>query len=194
MQKEIYSWFEIIGGFGLFIGVYSLSHLHIGKIRRRVKGWGYSIFVFIGAGFMFFVGLYNGGAGPMAHDLPDKAIDWFGWGYEYVYNPAQGTIFAILAFFMASAAFRTFRARSVGATLLLVAAIIVMIGRVPISEPISQWLHLDRGAIAMVTNIIMNYPNNAAKRAIMLGISLGTIAQSIRILFGIERSYLGGSD
>ncbi len=38
----------------------------------------------------------------------------------------------------------------------------------------------------------MDYPNLAAQRGIMLGISLGGISQSLRILFGIERSYLGG--
>jgi len=39
---------------------------------------------------------------------------------------------------------------------------------------------------------LMEYPNMAVKRAIFLGISLGAISQSLRVLFGIERSYLGG--
>jgi hypothetical protein len=39
---------------------------------------------------------------------------------------------------------------------------------------------------------IMNAPNLAGQRAIMIGISLGVISMSLRLLLGIERSYLGG--
>jgi hypothetical protein len=194
IQDEIVTWFKIIGGFGLFIGAYSLLHMHVTRIRRKTTGWGYSIFVFLGAAVMIVAGLYNGGAGPLAQEAPGKGLDWFRWGYENVLVPCQATIFSILAFFMASAAFRTFRARNLGAALLLAAAIIVMIGRVPVSEDLSQLLFGDRAVIPRAADIIMEYPNLAAKRGILLGISLGMISQSLRILFGIERSYLGSSD
>ena len=194
IQEEINSWFRIIGGFGLFIGAYSLLHMHVSRIRRKVAGWGYSVFVFLGAGIMIVMGLYNGGAGPLAQGTPKESMDWFKWGYDNVLVPCQGTLFSILAFFMASAAFRTFRARNLSAVLLLVAAIIVMLGRVPISENISRWLFGDSGVIAKGADVIMEYPNLAAKRGIILGVSLGAISQSLRILFGIERSYLGGAD
>lgn len=194
IQEEITTWFRIIGGFGLFIGAYSLLHMHITRIRRRTEGWGYSIFVFLGAAVMIAVGLYNGGAGPLAAEAPKQSRDWFQWGFENVLVPSQGTIFSILAFFMASAAFRTFRARNVAAALLLIAAIVVMIGRVPVSETLSRWAFGDTSVIARAADVIMEYPNLAAKRGILLGISLGAISQSLRILFGIERSYLGGGD
>ena len=38
---------------------------------------------------------------------------------------------------------------------------------------------------------IMNVPATAGSRAIMIGIALGTIAQSYRIITGRERSILG---
>jgi hypothetical protein len=194
VQEEISAWFKIIGGFGLFVGAYSLLHMHVSRIRRKVAGWGYSVFVFLGAGIMIVTGLYNGGAGPLAQNAPKDSFDVFTWGYDNVLVPCQGTLFSILAFFMASAAFRTFRAKNLAAFLLLLAAIIVMLGRVPVGEYISYWVTGNPAVIKNGADAIMNYPNMAAKRGIMLGISLGAIAQSVRILFGIERSYLGGAD
>jgi hypothetical protein len=38
---------------------------------------------------------------------------------------------------------------------------------------------------------IMNYPNLAGQRAIMIGIGLGVVAMSLRLILGIERTYLG---
>jgi hypothetical protein len=94
-------------------------------------------------------------------------------------------MFAILAFFIASAAYRSFRARSREAAVLLIAAVIVMMGRVPLGEyllplsgDLSQW--------------ILNVLNASVRRAILIGVSLGTVALSIKIIFSMERSYLGG--
>ncbi len=193
-REEMTTWFRIIGGFGLFIGAYSLLHMHISRIRRKVAGWGYSVFVFIGAAAMIIAGLYNGGNGPLGPAPDEKWKDWFDWGYNYIQLPCSATIFSILAFFMASAAFRTFRARNMGAALLLIAAVIVMFGRVPVSEALGSWLFGDSTVFPKATDVIMDYPNLAAKRGILLGISLGAISQSLRILLGIERSYLGGGE
>ncbi len=191
-REEVTSGFRIIGGFGIFIGAYSLLHMHISRIRRKVPGFGYSIFVFIGAGAMIVAGMYNGGLGPLG-SKPEHN-DWFIWGYNNIQVPCQATIFSILAFYMASAAFRTFRAKNAGAALLLIAAIIVMFGRIPASENVSDWLFGNTAVFSKATDVIMEYPNLAAKRGILLGISLGMISQSLRILLGIERSYLGGTD
>ena len=38
---------------------------------------------------------------------------------------------------------------------------------------------------------ILDIPNTAAKRAITIGIGLGMTATAIKIIFGIERTYMG---
>ena len=193
LRSEVSEGFVILGAFALFVGAYSLLHMHLGRIKRRQQGWGYSIFVFLGAGVMLFLGIWADGRGPL-NDPEVGVASSMKWCFSYILVPCTATVFALLAFYIASAAFRTFRAKNFSAALLLVAAIIVMFGRIPISEPIGKWLFGDPLAFAATSEIVMKYPNMAAKRAILFGVSLGTIAQSLRILFGIERSYMGGGD
>ena len=109
----------------------------------------------------------------------------FNWIFTHAYLPLDATMFSVLAFFVASAAFRTFRARSVEAALLLIAALIVMLGRVP-------WGQLLVKPSPLIAEWVMSSPALGAKRAILLGVSLGGIAMSLRIILGIERSHLGG--
>lgn len=184
LLEVITRWDRIIAGFAVFIGAYSLFHLHWTRIQRKIEGWGYSVFVFFGVTITLIFGLLNGGK-FFWNDKQDGTM--FDWLYYYVQVPAGATIFSILAFFIASAAYRTFRARTKESTVLLIAAIIVMFGRVPIGNYISQY-------IPAVADWIMAIPNLAAKRGILLGVSLGAIATSLKIIFGIERSYLGGGD
>jgi len=184
LLKIVTRWGMIISGFAMFIGAYSLFHMHWNRIKQKVSGWGYSIFVFFGAGITIIFGLYNGGKFFWNDKQTGTMFDWI---FDYVQVPAGATIFSILAFFMASAAYRTFRARNTEATILLISAIIVMLGRVPIGTMISQY-------IPIAADWIMSVPNLAAKRAILIGVSIGVIATSIKIIFGIEKAYLGGGD
>ena len=173
-------WLQIIGGFALVLGVTSLFHQHAAKIRRQEAGWGYSLVLYGG----MLVTIIAGVMGHFKESL-DGVPTGFGWVYNFMMVPLQGTMFAILAFFIASAAYRSFRARSREAAVLLVAAVIVMMGRVPLGEylvplsgDVSQW--------------ILNVLNASVRRAILIGVSLGAIALSFKIIFGVERSYLGG--
>ncbi|MGH7297649.1 MAG: hypothetical protein ACRELB_22115, partial [Polyangiaceae bacterium] len=181
------------------LGLYSLCHLHWTRIRRKTPGYGYSVIVYAALFATLFVG-FAGEAQklveiiarrPVVHFSGFQAYDdegvgaGFNWIYNYLYIPSASTMFSILAFFIASAAYRTFRARTWEATLLLVAAVLVMFGRVPISDMVSP-------KFPLIADWIMSFPNMAAKRGILLGVSLGAIATALRIIFGIERAYLGG--
>ena len=181
-EQEMALWVRIVFAFSYLLGLYSLLNLHWQRIRQHVAGWGYSFVAIASFVLMMFFVIYNDGHGPFA---AEAAAGGYNWLFNYVHLPCSGTMFSILAFFIASAAYRTFRARTPEAALLLVAAVIVMLGRVPIGREISEYFPL-------VSEWLMSVPNLAAKRGILLGVSLGAIATSLRIIFGIERSYLGG--
>jgi hypothetical protein len=103
--------------------------------------------------------------------------------FDNVMIPIQATMFSLLAFYIASAAYRAFRARSLLSTILLVAALIIMIRFVPLG-PISD-------LVSNLSSWILKVPNMAAKRAIFIGVGLGMVATAIKILLGVERGYLG---
>ncbi len=109
------------------------------------------------------------------------------WTYDHVFAPCNATMFALLAFFIASAAFRAFRARNTEAALLLTAAILVLLGRAPIGRLINDNL-------PDITNWIIDVPNNAGRRAIIMGAALGAIVTGLRVLLGMERQHVGGGE
>ena len=75
-----------------------------------------------------------------------KSVDWgahvqtegslFYWMFFKMLNPLSATMFALLAFFVASASYRAFRIRNFEATLLLISGVLLMLGRVPIGGSI----------------------------------------------------------
>jgi L-lactate permease len=113
----------------------------------------------------------------------------------------------LLAFFIASAAFRAFRAKNTEATILLVTAFVVLLGRTYAGiyitdwlpeDPIilTDWLHVDVSGLRLdrLTNTIMKTLNTAGNRAIMIGIAMGIVSTSLKVLLGIDRSYLGSDE
>lgn len=173
--KEIANWGRVISPFVFILAVVTLIQTHWNRIQRRTEHWQYSLVVFAGMIVMVVVGIPYGPQHPA-----------FAWLFNNVYVPMESTMFSLLAFFIASAAYRAFRARTFEATLLLVTAVIVMLGNVPVGDLI--W----PDAASNARQWILDNPNLSARRGIILGVSLGAISQSIRIILGIERSYLGG--
>jgi hypothetical protein len=175
LQQMFNNWFLIITVFALILGILNLLRNHIEKVSRRRKGWWYSI-VLMG-GFVVM-----GAAGFAWGPAEGRPFDWIYW---HAHVPMSSTMFALLAFFVASASYRAFRARTAEATLLLVSAILVMLSRVPLGNYL--WSQLP-----LIGDWIMSYPNMAGQRAIMIGIALGVVSTSLRIILGIERTYLSG--
>jgi len=186
MYRLLLQWSPIVIGFAFFLGILSFCIHHWTKVKRKVPGWGFNVASLVA----FFTML---GAGVLARFVPgtfgelwgiSKDSSIFQWMFNYLLVPMEATMFALLAFYIASASFRAFRARNIEATLLLIAGILIMIGKVPLSELV--W-----SGFSDVQEWIQEFPNTAAKRAIMIGVGLGMASTALKLILGIERSYLG---
>ncbi|MCD6335121.1 MAG: hypothetical protein J7M27_07305 [Candidatus Latescibacteria bacterium] len=176
--RELFNqWAIVIAAFALILGVLNLIKVNAVKIQRKRPGWGYSAVLLIAFTVTTITGLFWG--------MDRETV--FDFIFRNMYVPLGATMFSLLAFFVASASYRAFRARTTEAALLLVAATFVMLGRVPLGSYI--WTKFPA-----LANWIMDFPNMAGQRAIMIGIALGTVSMSLRIILGIERSYLGGGE
>jgi hypothetical protein len=184
-------WIVIIGIFTLALGIWSLIKVNWDKIAasRRASNadWFYpsvtiaGLLVIVIAGFW---GTKDGSSGFYFLSSEGLQNSLFRRLFNFVVVPAQATMFALLAFYIASAAYRAFRARNVLSTLLLAAALIVMLRFNPYIGPLSP-------IFADAANWLLNVPNLAAKRAIVIGIGLGMVATAMKVVLGIERGYMG---
>lgn len=198
MSPRLDQWLIIVAGFALLLGIVNVIQNNTRKIQRRETGWFFAAVLL--TGLLVTGGFGIGGAisGQGIGIAPDGSTTPFKWMEDRIFQPLQSTIFSLLAFFMASAAFRAFRARNTEATILLIAAALVMMGRVPLLEFLAApFPALQPGAasasqaLGRLTEWIMDTPNGAAQSGIIIGAALGAASMAIRVILGIERGYLG---
>jgi hypothetical protein len=202
--NEVMNWFDIVAAFAFVLGAGNLMKMQLQKISDRKAGWGYSAVIIIAFLVTLGVGLAKVGV-PASEAFPKH--QWSGnylhqggafwWIYEYIFLPLSATMFAMLAFYIASAAFRAFRAKNTEAIILLVTAFIVLLGRTYAGIVLTDWLpdflsflRFER----LTDDTIMNVFNLAGNRAIMIGIGLGIVSLSLKVLLGVDRSYLGSAE
>jgi hypothetical protein len=183
LYNIVLDWKQVVLGCTFILGTWSLIRYHIKKIQRRQENWQYSYVTLIGLTVTVgAAGIWKTASGP------------YPWLFNNIQVPMQSTMFSLLAFFVASASYRAFRARTVQATLLLVAGALVMLGRVPIGAYFSGSVLGVKISLVEISDWMLNVPNLAAKRGIMIGVGLGMTATAIKIILGIEKTYLGRTD
>ena len=206
-SEQVSVWFDILAAVAFVLGGANLMKIHLKRISDQTRGWGYSVVLVVSFLATLFVGLGKIGVNP-ATQFPDFA--WSGpyrqngspfWVlFEYVFTPLNSTMFALVAFYIASAAFRAFRAKNVEAILLLGTAFIVLLGRTFAGIALTSWIdpavwsgfqYFTGLRIENLTVYIMAVFNTVGNRAIMIGIALGVVSTSLKILLGLDRSYLG---
>ena len=180
------------------LGIINLLGYHLRQLARVREGWGYSIVLLAAFAAMLVWGIldtysphavvvpqFGGMSAPITNN--DLFVFLFYGGYATL----DASIFALIGFFIVSASYRAFRIRSVEASLLMAAAVIVMLGQVTLGTAMTNWLpttgtlsnlRVENLALYILTNI-----NAPAMRGIYFGIGVGFLATSLRLWLNLER-------
>jgi|TARA_B100001093_G_scaffold235934_1_gene226106 hypothetical protein len=184
VNDDATQWYDIIASFAIFLGALNLLKLQFLKVVKRQSGWQYSVVAIASFFFAFTIGFFMKGAFFVGEEVyftqgaaeqailasgsseTVKAVEWgahistegglFKWMFDNIFTPLSATMFALLAFYVASASYRAFRARNFEATLLLLAGIIIMLGRVPVGSLITPWMVMYL-LVFVVTIFMANY-------------------------------------
>jgi hypothetical protein len=167
---------------GFAIGIINLTRVHSINIKRKRATWKYSVILLIS---LYVMMVFSMIASPFALDpqatvIPASVIQFSTPIWEFLYYKIlvniNSTIYSLLAFFVASAAYRAFKARSLESTILLVAGLLVILGQAPLADLV--W-----PGFSMIRDWILAFPNTAGQRGILIGAALGILVFSVRRLF-----------
>ncbi len=178
-DRHFSSWFGILAVFAFLLGGASLLRTHGRRVRERKADWHYSAVTLVSFLAVLIVGFLKLGGPPGLTGDPTDASSWLTTIFDSVLSPLHATLYSLLAFYVASASYRAFRARSLETSVLLGAALIVLLGRIPVGvtlfrfDSLSLWL--------------LKVPNTAGQRALMIGVALGVVALAVRMVLGLER-------
>jgi positive regulator of sigma E activity len=179
ISNTLQTWAVIIASFAVGVGVIGITRIHLRHITRRTKEkqqWLFSIVLLTLMYVVLIAGLFGGTSNTI-----------YSFFFDNIYTPVNATIYALLAFWIVSAAYRAMRAKSTEAIILLVVAFIVMmndtpliVSRIPIIATISTW--------------IQDVPSPAGNRGLIITGALGLLIFALRVLSGHFPRALGVSE
>lgn len=203
---------QVIAGFTFLLGIYNLCRLHGNAIRRLREGWINSLafyLAFIAMTLFSFWRDWNVFFGPpstteaakgagiplwVRDTTPANAAlphDVYTLLFEGLLRNLEATMFSILAFYIVSAAYRAFRIRSGEAAVLMIVALVLMMGQVPLGMAVTNWIPQEHALaifrIETFSQYVLTAVNSPAQRAIQFGLGLGSLAMALRIWLSLER-------
>ncbi|MBU0495184.1 MAG: hypothetical protein KKA73_00905 [Chloroflexi bacterium] len=170
---QLLDWVLILAAFAMLLGLLNVLRVHGRRLVNRqsaVMDRFYSLVLLFSLGVVLVIGL-AGAQSPLMN-----------WTYQYVYAPLGATMFSLLAFYMASAAYRVLRLRSAEAAIMLVVGLVILVGQIPMG---SDWPILQD-----LREWVLSVPALAGIRGILIGAALGAITTGLRVLMGLERRFL----
>lgn len=179
INQIVLNWAGFLAAIALLLGILNLLGVHTRRLFQERNL--YSGILVLSMIALFTLAITDSPAIGLTNNGVDTVFNW-------VQAPLESALASLLAFLLLIAGFQMLRRRRNGwSFLFLFTALLVLLGNVmvvltlvptPIRELVSQ-----------VQRVIQDVIVTAGMRGILLGIALGTITLSIRLLLGMERPY-----
>lgn len=114
-----------------------------------------------------------------AHDAHSTTQKIYNFLYDGLFNQLGSAMFALLGVYIAAAAYRAFRIRTIESALMMIAAVIVMLGQISFGKELYE-------EMPSIRQWLLEVPNSAAFRAIRLGAGVAGLMLAIRMWLSIE--------
>jgi hypothetical protein len=175
LRQLFLQWAIILAAVALLVGVLNLGLVHLRRVGNGGMNAIYSTVLLIGLVVTFLIGVVLG-----THHELSLLI------FNTIQLPVEITLMAILSVSLAYASARMLNRRlSVFSVVFVLTALLVLLGTAQF-----PW-----GGIPFLGDVILPLLRDvfatAGGRGILLGVSLGAIATSLRILLGADRPYGG---
>lgn len=171
LAKTLTGWVGFLAAVALLIGILNLLSVHF---RRLLQGNIYSIVLVISLLVMFGLGVTD------YIEVTDDAVST---AFIHVQAPLEAALASMLAFFLLFSGVRVLQRRRSWWGLLFIGSVIVfLLGRTPLPGKIGELLTDFSDALS---DIFVT----AGMRGILIGVAIGAIAVSIRVLMGIDKPY-----
>jgi len=179
LSNLITNWASFLAAIALLLGVLNLLAVHLERSlsRRNV----YSGILVLSMLVVFLLAVTDSKAVGLTQNGVASAFNW-------VQAPLEAALASMLAFFLLVAGYRLLqRRRTIWSLLFLFTAAFMLLSNALIIAGFvpAQVVEL----IDQVRGVINEIVVTAGMRGILIGVALGTIMISIRILLGLERPY-----
>jgi hypothetical protein len=179
LAQEIQVWALIIQLIAIGIGAVNMMKSHVRILSRRTPGrWYFSAWMIILFVLMTIVGIYD-----VLASTTNPVYDWI---FTHVYVSLGTTLYAVTGFYIFSAAFRAFRARTLEAAVLLVSGILLFLTNAPFGEAI--W-----SGFPVIGGWLMEYGQVPWQRVVTMVEAFGMLAFGYRTFIGKEKGFYGGA-
>lgn len=165
------NWAGFVAAAALLMGIVNLLGVHV---RRGRRGNAHSVVLVLAMVVVFALAVTDG------LGLTQQGVTTV---FNLIQVPLEAALASLLAFFLLFAAVRMMRHRAGWATILfLISTLFFLATQLPAIEPITSWLTPVRAWIDAIIVI-------SGMRGLLIGIALGIVTLSVRLLIGFERPY-----